>query len=370
MNALARMIDANLNRAREALRVLEDVARLALDDAELSGRAKGLRHDLAGALRTPDGSAPDPLALLASRDTAGDVGTGIKAEGEGRRSGVRDVAVAAGKRLSEALRVLEEAMKTADGPSLPGAWESIESIRYRAYDLERDLVLALGTGRARQWRLCVLLSEELCARPWDEVAAEAIAGGADCLQLREKQLESRELLRRARWLAELCRGRATLIINDRPDLALLSGADGVHLGQSDLTVAEVRALAGSRLLVGVSSHDLDEARAAARAGADYCGVGAMFPTTTKAREVSGIAYLRQYLAEPALARVPHLAIGGVTPANVGELAAAGCRGVAVSASVCGAEEPGAVCAALIRALEGVGGAPGEASNPVPARTGP
>src|SRR5262249_3445094 len=131
-----------------------------------------------------------------------------------------------------------------------------------------------------------------------------------------------------------------VIVNDRVDLALLSGADGVHLGQSDLPVAEARRLAGARLLIGVSTANLDEARSAARQGADYCGVGPMFPTTTKDKpRISGPPYLREYLAAPVSARVPHLAIGGIAPGNVSDLVSAGCRGIAVSGSVCGATDP-------------------------------
>ena len=89
-----------------------------------------------------------------------------------------------------------------------------------------------------------------------------------------------------------------------------------------------------------------QARAAASAGADYCGVGPMFASTTKPKAVAGVGYLREYLADAACARVPHLAIGGITPENVGELVESGCRGVAVSSVVCGAEAPSEICGML------------------------
>jgi thiamine-phosphate pyrophosphorylase len=240
----------------------------------------------------------------------------------------------------------------------------LEGLRYRAYAAEQRLGLALGGGRAPQWRLCVLITEVLCrGKPWDSIARAAIAGGADCLQLREKDLPSRQLLTRALALVRLAREagasstppvapvRPAVIINDRPDIALLAGADGVHLGQEDLAVEDARRLAGSRLLIGISTANMDQARAAARAGADYCGIGPMFATTTKEKPVlSGPAYLREYLADPLTARVPHLAIGGITPQNIGELAAAGCRGVAVSAAVCGAREAASVCRQMVGVL--------------------
>lgn len=339
----ARIIDANANRAREALRVLEDAARFLLDDAPLSAAIKGLRHDLRAALDSLPLTAAD---LLAARDTPGDVGAAITTASEARRGSIADVAAAAAKRLTEALRSLEEAAKT-----LPGEGHAaFERLRYRAYDSERSLLLALAPPTAPQWRLCVILTESLCAGPWLDVAAAALDAGADCLQLREKTLESRDLLSRARALVALARGRAAVIVNDRPDIAALAGAAGVHVGRADLAVEDVRRLAGFSLLIGVSTATIDEARAAHRAGASYCGVGAMFPTPTKPKaSISGPAYLREYLAhQPALP--PHLAIGGVNEATVREIAAAGARGVAVSSAVCAAPDPAAAVRALLAAL--------------------
>jgi thiamine-phosphate pyrophosphorylase len=243
-------------------------------------------------------------------------------------------------------------MKTVD----PAAARIIERLRYAAYDAERDVVLRMGSGARRQWRVCVLLTESLCALPWQETLTAALAGGADCIQVREKELASRALADRVRAVIDLARpAGAAVIVNDRVDIALACGADGVHVGQDDLSVADVRRMAGTALLVGVSTHSREEARAAADAGADVCGVGAMFATGIKPAIVpGGPAYLRAYLAE--FARIPHLAIGGITPANVGELAAAGCQGVAVSSVVCGARDPAAVVRTLRAALEGGAGA--------------
>lgn len=360
MNPAARIIDANANRAREGLRVLEDIARFALDDAKLSAELKSLRHDLRAAL---DSLPIDKAALLSSRDTEGDVGTAISTPAEYARTGLRDVALAAASRLTEALRSIEEAAKvfappskrTSSNPSMVpdrGA-AKFESLRYRAYSVEKSLILRLRNTTCPQWRLCVLITSSLCKHHgWLEVARRAIEGGADCIQLREKNLDGGPLLDAARQLVDLARPRGVrVIVNDRPDIAILSGADGVHLGQTDLRVADVRSLAGFRLLVGISTGTIEQARAAADTGADYCGVGPMFATTTKDKPVlSGPAYLREYLCDPRTQSIPHLAIGGIAPANIHELAAVGCRGVAVSSVVCGAEDPAEVCRQLVRAL--------------------
>ena len=342
MPTVLRILDANANRAREALRVMEEAARFLLDDASLSGGLKRLRHDLAGLL------AGIP-ALQAGRDTPGDVGTQLKTRREFQRQSVAEVALAAGKRLSEAMRALEEYGKTIPAR---GFAAGIESLRYRGYALEQHLNQALATGRpGRQWRLCVLLSADLCPRgDWLAVAQAVVAAGADCLQLREKALDGGELLARARRLVKLCHPRGvSLIVNDRPDVALAAGADGVHLGQTDLPCREVRRLFGAQLLVGVSTSNLKMAGQALRDGADYCGLGPMFPTTTKHKPVlAGPRYARAFVRRyPGVA---HLAIGGITPGNIAPLTRAGVRGVAVSSAVCAAADPGRVVVDLLGAL--------------------
>jgi thiamine-phosphate pyrophosphorylase len=331
---------------------MEDLARFVLDDDRLSAELKGLRHDLRAALTEVPGV--DVGLLLASRDTERDVGTLHTHPGECRREGLRDLALAASGRLCEALRCIEEASK-----ALGGNAAAFEALRYRAYPLEQSLALALGTGTCPQWRLCILITESLCRLPWLQVARAAIAGGADCLQMREKALPDRDLLSRAAQLVDTARShprKAAVIVNDRADIALAAGADGVHLGQEDLPVGEARRIAGDRLWLGVSTATLEDARAAARAGADYCGVGPMFATTTKHKPVlGGPGSLRAYLEDSVASRLPHLAIGGITPHNVHELVRAGCRGVAVSSAVCGAEDPEAICRALVSAFSDDGG---------------
>ena len=342
MAAEARILDANANRAREALRVLEDVARFALDDETLARETKSARHALREALgRLPDGW------LAANRDVEGDVGRDSTAAREHDRRGLIDVAVAAGARVAEALRVLEETAKTIDTELA----RRIETLRYRAYELAAAIERRLGTGRARQWRVCLLLTEASCRRPWRDVLSGAIDAGCRCVQVREPELADGALLERVRDVVSMARpAGVTVIVNDRSDVALLAGADGVHLGQGDLEVGDVRRLAGRRLLVGVSTRNLEQAESAITAGADYVGLGAMFATPTKDTPPPvGPAYVGAFLERfPAM---PHLAIGGITPENVARLAEAGAGGVAVCGAVCGADEPGAVVRTLRAALQ-------------------
>lgn len=215
-----------------------------------------------------------------------------------------------------------------------------------------------------QWRVCVLLTEHLCARPWHDVLRAALEGGADCIQVREKDMRGTALVERVRAVLNVARPfGASVVVNDDADAALAAGADGVHVGQGDRSPEQVRRLSGDALWIGVSTHSVAEADAAVAAGADVCGVGAMFPTGTKPGiEPSGPAYLRDYLARfgggsrTGSRAVPHLAIGGITPGNVAALAAEGCLGVAVSSVVCSAPDPGHVVASLRGALERGAGA--------------
>ena len=350
MPNVLRIIDANANRAREAMRVLEEAARFILNDEDLSSAFKCLRHDVAAALRAIDG-------LEDNRDTPGDVGTRISTDREQKRADVLGVVTAAGKRLGEALRTIEEYAKMLGEPAcaLGGA---VELMRYRAYELERRLKTALTTGRATQWRLCVLITEQLCPQgDWQRVAAAAVDAGADCIQLREKNLAGREQVQRARVLVELCRPRrVAVIVNDRPDVAWLAGADGVHLGQDDLSCADARRLVGRQLLIGVSTSRLEEAEQAIRQGADYCGIGPMFRSSTKQKDhIVGPDYARAFVKQ--FPTVPHLAIGGITAQHIDQTIAAGVRGVAVSSAVCGAKDPAAEVSAILRAL-----APAESSR--------
>jgi len=188
-----------------------------------------------------------------------------------------------------------------------------------------------------------------------EILDDALAGGARLIQLREKEWPSGRVLPLAERLRARCRAAgATFIVNDRVDLAVAVGADGVHVGQDDLPARAARPLLRPGMILGVSTHSVEQARAAQADGADYVAVGSMFPTRSKAEfELVGPDLLRKLRGE---IRVPLIGIGGITHANVGEVIAAGADGVAVISAVCAAEDPRAAAerfVALIRAARGL-----------------
>jgi len=188
-----------------------------------------------------------------------------------------------------------------------------------------------------------------------DILDAALAGGSRLIQLREKEWPSGRVLPLAERLRARCQAAgATFIVNDRVDLAVAAGADGVHVGQDDLPARAARPLLRAGMILGVSTHSVAQARAAQADGADYIAVGSMFPTRSKAEfELVGPDLLRKLRGE---IRVPLIGIGGITHANVGEVIAAGADGVAVISAVCAAEDPRASAerfVALIRAARGL-----------------
>ena len=181
-----------------------------------------------------------------------------------------------------------------------------------------------------------------------EQVEAALKGGATCVQLREKELDGAAFLEEAKVLTALCRRYGVpLIINDNVEVALASGADGVHVGQDDLTVEQVRRLAGDRLIVGVSAHSVEQALAAQAGGADYLGVGAVFATATKS---DAHVLPRETLAEICRAvDIPVVAIGGIGEDNLLQLAGTGVDGAALVSAIFSAPDIEGQCRKL-RAL--------------------
>jgi thiamine-phosphate pyrophosphorylase len=199
-------------------------------------------------------------------------------------------------------------------------------------------------------RLYVILDRSVAGgRDLDSILAAVLAGGAEMIQLREKTWPSGTLLPVAQRLRARCRAAGVpFIVNDRVDLALAIDADGVHLGQDDLPPGAARPLLKPGMILGLSTHSVEQAKAAQAAGADYIAVGSMFPTTTKPEfQLVGPALARE--VRPVV-HVPLIGIGGITPDNVGDVIAAGVDGVAVISAVCAAPDPAAAARRFIAAI--------------------
>src|SRR5262245_5779210 len=250
-----RVIDAALNRAGEGLRIVEDYVRFVVDDPLFVQETKSLRHDLAAAAATIA-----PFSRHAARETVRDVGTSVATPAERNRSDTADVCAASLKRAEQSLRSLEEFGKILDG----GFAAQMETLRYRLYTLEKAIDLVrVSRDRLANVSLFVLLDGRASADAFERLVADLVGAEVGMIQLRDKYMDDRHLLDRARRLRRLTRGSASLaMVNDRADIAAAVDLDGVHVGQQDLSVKDARLVAGTRMLIGVSTHNTDQAHAA------------------------------------------------------------------------------------------------------------
>jgi thiamine-phosphate pyrophosphorylase len=328
-----RIIDANINRSSEGLRVLEDVARFLLNDAELSQRLRTLRHGLA------QGTKSLSVGLLSQRDSEHDIGHLSAVEKELNMEmtslqGLLDLVTANAKRVGESLRVVEELAKLPEISSMLNS-ASFEQKRFTLYTLERDLISRISRRdkMERMAGLYVILDRQFLGdRDELDVTRQIIEGGARVIQLRDKQSKKKELLLVAQKLRELCSQADVLfVINDYLDLAMAVDADGLHIGQEDLPLPVIRRELPIDRIIGCSVTMLSQATKAQTEGADYIAVGSIFPTATKkGATVVGVDMLRELKQKVS---TPLVAIGGINQNNIGEVVSAGADAVAVISAV-------------------------------------
>jgi thiamine-phosphate pyrophosphorylase len=331
-----RILDANLDRAREGLRIIEEWCRFGLNNAQLVGECKYLRQELAH-WHTAE--------LRAARDTPGDPGTELSHPQEEQRSSIKSLLQANFCRVQEALRVLEEYGKLYH----PNMGRAFKQMRYRVYTLESSL---MGYQRHQLlWRSHLYLvtspSETLLA-----TVEAALKGGLTLVQYRDKMADDTLRLEQATKLKQLCHAYSALfIVNDRVDLALAVDADGVHLGQQDLPIAAARQILGPQRLIGRSTTNSEEMQKAIAEGADYIGVGPVYETPTKAdKPAAGLEYV-SYAAETS--SIPWFAIGGIDANNINDVIDAGAKRVAVVRAIIQAEQPTLVTQYLLSQLNRV-----------------
>ena len=328
---VARLIDANLDRAREGLRVIEDWCRFGLDRHDLVVPLKDWRQQL-GQLHND--------AYRQARSTATDSAAGLGHPAQDTRTDSVAIVKANASRVQEALRVIEEFTRTADAVLARTAAE----VRYSLYDHEVRILEACGHNRRKQQledaKLCLITdpgTDDNSGRLVRHVNA-ALDSGVTLVQYRRKHGSDGLRLQEAQQLAELCQSHhALFIVNDRIDLALLVNADGVHLGQEDLPHNEARRLLGSGKLIGRSTHALGQLQEAQQAGADYAGVGPVFATATKAdRQPAGLNWVKEACAA---AHIPWFAIGGITATTLPQVREAGASRVAVVSAIMASDDP-------------------------------
>ncbi|MBN1456608.1 MAG: thiamine phosphate synthase [Sedimentisphaerales bacterium] len=337
-----RIIDANFNRSREAARLMEEYCRFALNCEHLSSRAKQIRHKLC--------SCADKLGiekLISARDAAGDVGKDAKVQGQLKRTDLRTAFIAASKRITEALRVLAETVAPIDA----SISDTFERLRFDAYTLEKDVLFFSDTSaRFAGVKLYVLINADVNTSSEDIISLvkACSSGGADCIQLRAKSLPDKKMQKLAADLVKTCGDEGLIsIINDRIDIAIAADADGVHLGQDDLSVETARFLQSKPLIIGVSTHSVEQLTLAIKSRPTYVALGPVFATPTKPDiEIAGIEYVKKSIKILGDQGIPYVAIGGITINNIKQVLSEGVKAVAVCSAVTDDPEPANACKAL------------------------
>ncbi|MEL6816679.1 MAG: thiamine phosphate synthase [Cyanobacteria bacterium J06598_3] len=346
---LLRILDANLDRAREGMRILEEWCRFGLNNESATEQFKHLRQSVAR-WHSPE--------IRLARDTPGDLGTALTHPNEARRSGLVEILQVNFARTQEALRVLEEYGKLHSAEMAADC----KQMRYQLYTLDSqilgpmlaDSLRAKGDGQTAlfQQRMQKLTAARtyLVTSPVPNflpTVEAALQGGIAIVQYREKTADDETRLDIARQMRVLCHQYGALfIVNDRVDIAAAAEADGVHLGQQDLPMETARQILGPDKLVGRSTTNPTELQRALDEKADYIGVGPVHETPTKpGKAAAGNEYVR-YAAQHAT--MPWFTIGGLNADNLAPTLAAGATRVAVVRALMAAEDPTAVARSLVQ----------------------
>lgn len=324
-----RVIDSSINRVSEGLRVIEDIARFKFSAKNISQKSKYIRHRVRNISKQYDAE------LLNYRDSLNDIGPEITSNLKLERDlEINSIITANFKRVQEGLRTLEEITSNKE----------FEKLRYNTYQLEKEFA---GVYNKEAFVLPdlygITYSRDSRGRSNITIVKEMIQAGIRLIQYREKDLSLKEMYNECREIRALTReSGVTFIINDFIDIAILVDADGVHIGQDDLPIQEVRKLLGSDKIIGLSTHSPDQAKRAVLDGADYIGVGPIFATQTKVNvcDPVGYSYL-EWIVEHI--DIPFVAIGGIKEFNISEILKRGAKSVALVSEITGNEDiPGKV----------------------------
>ncbi len=335
--SVAQLIDANLDRAKEGLRVVEDWCRFGLHREDFIVTLKDWRQKL---------GQQHHYKYKQARSTTTDKGIGLDHPAQKNRLTPEHVISANCARVQEALRVIEEFARSSN-PSLA----SISAkIRYGLYQLEIDILKAsIGAHRRQKLASCKIC---LITSPIPDLykkVSSALEAGVGMVQYRYKEGKDLQKLTEAKKLNNLCKAHEALfVINDRIDLALAVNADGVHLGQEDIPTETARSILGEEFLLGRSTHCLDELKQAEQEGCDYLGVGPINTTSTKP-ETNSVGISFAALASQSTF-LPWFAIGGINSSNVKIIKKAGATRIAVSQAIMCTKNPEKATQELIEEL--------------------
>lgn len=325
---MVRLIDSNINRVCEGLRVLEDISRFKFNYYEISKDLKELRHNIRKAYNKTD------QELLKSRDVLSDIGLAVTENLDIKREkNTVSLLCANFKRVQEGLRTLEELAKT----DLSSKEITIfERSRYISYDLEKRFISKVSRSGFKLPELYgITYHKDSCGRSNIEVVQEMIKAGIKLIQYREKDLSIKDRYIECKTIRKLTKESEVLfIINDHIDIAMLVDADGVHIGQDDIPISQVRKLLGDDKIIGLSTHSPEQAKKAVDEGADYIGVGPIFKTRTKVNVCDPVGFSYLEWVENNIT-IPYVAIGGIKEHNLHEILKRGADSVALVSEITG-----------------------------------
>ena len=336
-NRIAQLIDANLDRAREGLRVMEDWCRFGLKRSDFSIQIKDWRQQL---------GAHHHNIYRKARLTSKDPAMGVSHPLQKVRATPQAVFIANSSRVQEALRVIEEFTRITD----PKLCEIATKIRYETYEIEiKVLNTTEGINKRQTLKDCSLYLITTNNRDLEGIVLQSLKAGVKIVQYRDKLLHDKEKVSQAKCLASLCKKYNSLfIVNDRIDIALAVDADGIHLGQEDIPPKIARELLGAEKIIGRSTHCLEDIKNAEMEGCDYIGIGPIFPSKTKKQlNPIGINYLKKGLNETLL---PVFAIGGINSSNINELDKINNLRIAVSDAIINSNNPFSTTQELLKFL--------------------
>lgn len=318
-----RVIDANLNRVSEGIRVLEDISRFVIENPKISKELRELRHHIRKSFCND--------ALIENRNAYNDLGFKISLDSIlDKKESIEDLVAANFKRVQEGIRSIEECLKVI---GYYKESKSYENLRFIAYNLEKyffvhkcildtDIYAITGEsfsqGRTNIQVVRELLEAEIKVIQYREKNKSKIHKYNECLEIRRLTTEKKVIF----------------IVNDDVDIALSVKSDGIHIGQEDMPVEQVRKIVGN-MIIGVSTHNSDQAIKAVENGADYIGVGPIYPTSTKknVEKSDGLSYLKWVSKN---IKIPYVAIGGINESNILEVKKHGGKCFAMISEIVGA----------------------------------
>ncbi|WP_331774550.1 thiamine phosphate synthase [Sulfurospirillum sp. 1612] len=320
MIKIYRILDANVNRAAEGIRVVEDICRFHFEDENLTKKLRDIRHKIRKNLSSVD------THLLKYRDADHDIGKGISTASKiDKKASIAQSIFANFKRALEAIRVIEEILKTTEDMYHIG--KSYEALRYELYYLEKELMERHQKRVLPEGIYGITFSKFSNGRSNIEIVRDMIDCGITVIQYREKDKSLKEMYEEALILREMTRKAGVVfIINDHVELAMMVDADGVHIGQDDWPLEKVRKLIGDDKIIGLSTHSKEQALEAVELGADYIGVGPIYDTKTKDYATVGVEYL-EFVAQNI--PIPFVAIGGIKEHNLSEIIKRGAKSFAL-----------------------------------------